>query len=141
MAIEILVGTEVRIRAYPDVPHVVEKIEKIYTLRVVSGFPGSGGETVQVPESQVYKLYWRIVWTTAPVDYDYSYAKTEREYVCDKYRAGQTGRIWRQVRIESFKDDEHLKYIVGYQSERYQSGMHAVYATYAEFQHATGIEL
>ena len=140
MTIEISVGTEVRLRAYPDVPHVVEKIEKLYTVRTVSGFPGTG-ETVQVPESQVYKLYWRIVWTTAPVDYDYSYAKTEKELVCDKYRGGQTGRIWRQVRIESFKDNEHLKYIVDYQSGRYRSGNHAVYENRLKFQHATDIEL
>lgn len=60
----------------------------------------------------------KIVYTTAPEDYDYSYVTTLETFELAQF--GGTFKTWRKVRIDA--SDYHVRY----QCSRYQSGMHAV---------------
>lgn len=61
----------------------------------------------------------RVLFTTAPVDYDYDYVETLETFDFALY--GSREKTWRKLVLRT------SEFCINYQSQRYGSGLHPVY--------------
>ena len=93
-----------------------------------------GGSRIFV-EEELHKIWAQILWTTAPANYDYAFVTTLRTL------PDSEDQYWREIILETARSEEDLKYIVKYQSDRYNSGMYPVYSDRNTLHKNTGISI